>query len=133
MRKRLKLIVLLIVLSLLLAIGAFAAVPRVVGGLPGEYRVRLARIPLMKPLLEIGITPLPTALPAPSIAAALPKITIPVLAPSSATPKSRETATEIPDLAGDATESALPTTAPTSTPHCRRLQRRHFHCLNKRA
>ena len=64
MSRRAKYVFPLIVLALILLIGGFTAVPRVLGALPGEYRVRLARIPLMEPLLEAGTTPLPEVLPA---------------------------------------------------------------------
>ena len=63
MSKQAKYVGFLFILALLFLTGGFIAVPRVVGALPGEYRVRLARLPLMEPLLELGRTPLPTALP----------------------------------------------------------------------
>ena len=85
MSRRAKFIVSLIVLALIFVIGGFTAVPRVVGVLPGEYRVRLARIPLMEPILEIGTTPLPTALPAPSVLSGQPDIIIPAIVLATAT------------------------------------------------
>jgi hypothetical protein len=103
-------------LALVLLVGGFIAVPRVVGALPGEYRVRLARIPLVEPILEIGTTPLPTALPAPSIVATLPRITIPAVLPATATPTAEPTST--PELAEEVvdTQEVTPTATSTATP-----------------
>jgi hypothetical protein len=116
MRRRIQIIIALLALFLTLALFGFIGVPRAVGALPGEYRVRLARIPLMEALLEVGTTPLPTALPAPSMVAEKPRVTIPAIAPTTATPTPEPTATKESAEAGAATESAIPTTAPTSTP-----------------
>lgn len=116
MNKQVKFGVIFLVLGLVLLAGGFIAVPRVVGALPGEYRVRLARIPLMEPLLELGRTPLPTALPAPSLVAGQPQVTIPalVLPTLTATPES----TAIEEIAAqvDTAEQATLTTEPTATP-----------------
>jgi hypothetical protein len=116
MRRRIQIIIALLALFLTLALFGFIGVPRAVGALPGEYRVRLARIPLMEAFLEVGTTPLPTALPAPSMVAEKPRVTIPAIAPTTATPTPEPTATKESAEAGAATESAIPTTAPTSTP-----------------
>ncbi|HSG14717.1 MAG TPA: C39 family peptidase [Anaerolineae bacterium] len=116
MSKRAKYTIPLILLALVLFVGGFIAVPRVVGALPGEYRVRLARIPLVEPILEIGTTPLPTALPAPSIVATLPRITIPAVLPATATPTAEPTST--PELAEEVvdTQEVTPTATSTATP-----------------
>jgi hypothetical protein len=116
MSKRAKYTIPLILLALVLLVGGFIAVPRVVGALPGEYRVRLARIPLVEPILEIGTTPLPTALPAPSIVATLPRITIPAVLPATATPTAEPTST--PELAEEVvdTQEVTPTATSTATP-----------------
>jgi hypothetical protein len=116
MRRRIQIIIALLALFLTLALFGFIGVPRAVGALPGEYRVRLARIPLMEAFLEVGTTPLPTALPAPSMVAEKPRVTIPAIVPTTATPTPEPTATKESAEAGAATESAIPTTAPTSTP-----------------
>lgn len=113
--KRAKYTISLMLLALVLVVGGFVAVPRVVGALPGEYRVRLARIPLVEPILEIGTTPLPTALPVPSIVATMPRITIPALLPTTATPTAEPTST--PELAGEVidTQEVTPTVTPSPT------------------
>lgn len=116
MSKRAKYTIPLILLALVLLVGGFIAVPRVVGALPGEYRVRLARIPLVEPILEIGTTPLPTALPAPSIVATLPRITIPAVLPATATPTAEPTSTsELAEEVVD-TQEVTPTATSTATP-----------------
>ena len=116
MSRRAKYVFPLIVLALILLIGGFTAVPKVVGALPGEYRLRLARIPLMEPLLEAGTTPLPEALPAPSIVAEQPRITIPALVSPTATATSELIATQESEEAGAALERAEPTMTPTTIP-----------------
>ena len=52
------------------------ALPLLVQALPGQYRVRLAQIPLGEALLEIGTTPLPDTLPTPAGASVQPRVTI---------------------------------------------------------
>lgn len=116
MNRRAKYIIPLALLALILLAGGFIAVPRVVGALPGEYRVRLARIPLIEPLLEIGTTPLPTALPAPANVATMPRVTIPAVLPSTVTPTIEPTST--PDQAEEvaSTQEVAPTATPTAVP-----------------
>jgi hypothetical protein len=103
-------------LAQLIIVTGLLVLPRVAQALPGEYRVRLARIPLVEPLLEIGVTPLPTALPAPSIVAEQPVITIPAIEPATATATAVPAATKESAEAGVALEKLAPATAPTSTP-----------------
>ena len=116
MRRRVKLLVPLILLALILLIGAFTAVPRVVGALPGEYRVRLARIPLVEPILELGTTPLPTALPAPAVVDGQPRVIIPALVSPTATATSELIATQESEEVSAAPESVEPTMTPKATP-----------------
>ena len=94
----------------------FFGVPRVVGALPGEYRVRLVRIPLVESLLEVGVTPLPTALPAPSIVSRQPNVTIPALESPTATATSEPITTQESEEACAAQESVEPTMTPTAMP-----------------
>ena len=77
MNNRVKYGLLLIVLMQLAIIALLFLAPRLVSALPGEYRVRLARVPMVERLLEVGVTPLPTALPAPAGTASRPEISIP--------------------------------------------------------
>jgi hypothetical protein len=116
MSRRTKYTVPLIVLALVLLIGGFVAVPRVVGALPGEYRVRLAQIPLVEPILEIGMTPLPTALPAPSFVATQPRVTVPAFLSPTSTPTVEPTATMELEEEITATREIAPTATPTATP-----------------
>jgi hypothetical protein len=116
MSRRAKYIVSLIVLALIFLIGGFTAVPRVVGALPGEYRVRLARIPLMEPIIELGKTPLLTALPAPSVLSGQPRITIPAFVLATATSMPEPRAHEELVGASAVKEKSAPATIPTSTP-----------------
>lgn len=112
MSRRLKQGILLVVLvQLFLALGVLA-LPRLVQGLPGEQRVRLARVPVVEPLLRLGETPMPTALPAPQRNAANKPITIPVLATPTATASRRHAATVRSD---DSSTSSRPAATPTAT------------------
>ena len=85
MNKGLKYAILGLVLIQLIVIAGLLALPPIAQALPGEIRVRLARIPLGEALLDIGVTPMPTALPAPSGAVARPQISIPTLVPATPT------------------------------------------------
>jgi hypothetical protein len=115
MSKRVKYGILLIVVTQLLIVIGLLTIPRVVQALPGEYRVRLARLPLMEPLLEFGTTPLPTALPAPAAVAAQLRITIPSIQPT-ATVTPEPTATAAPTKAiTNETTAVLPTATPIPT------------------
>ena len=118
MSRRLKHGVLLIALAqLILALGVLA-LPRLVQALPGEYRVRLAQVPAVEPLLRLGETPMPTALPAPQRSAGNQPITIPDLATATATPMPTVTArpAEPADSSQPAAATATPTATATATP-----------------
>lgn len=86
MSKRAKYTIVAVVLVQIGLIVFLSVMPSLVQALPGELRVRLARVPLADRLLDIGVTPLPTALPAPEQVAGPPIITIPTFAPATATP-----------------------------------------------
>lgn len=114
MSRRLKESILLLVLvQLLLAVGLLA-LPRLVQALPGEYRVRLARVPVVEPLLRLGERPMPTALPAPSRGANSARLTIPILPTATLTP----TAAAVDDSgpAQAAGQMPSPTPLPTASP-----------------
>jgi hypothetical protein len=118
MSRRLKgSILLLVFIQLLLALGLLA-LPRLAQALPGEYRVRLARVPVVEPLLRLGETPMPTALPAPSRGANTARVTIPIL-PTATVASSPEPTTAMVDGSGSqqaAVQAPLPTPLPTATP-----------------
>ncbi len=114
MSRRLKdSILLLVLVQLLLAVGLLA-LPRLVQALPGEYRVRLARVPVVEPLLRLGERPMPTALPAPSRGANSARVTIPILPTATLTP----TAAAVDDSgpAQAAGQMPSPTPLPTASP-----------------
>jgi hypothetical protein len=79
MSKRTKTIILAVVLVQIAAVLFLLVVPAMVRALPGEMRVRLAQVPLGETLLDFGVTPLPTALPAPANVIARPDIRIPTV------------------------------------------------------
>ena len=79
MDKRIKYAILTIALVQIFVIIGLMVLPVIAQALPGEYRVRLARLPVGERLLDIGVTPLPTALPAPSGAVAQSQIIIPTI------------------------------------------------------
>lgn len=79
MSKRTKYIILAVALVQIAAILFLLIAPPLVRALPGEFRVRLARLPLGETLLDIGVTPLPTALPAPANVVAQSQIVIPTV------------------------------------------------------
>ncbi|HET6444257.1 MAG TPA: C39 family peptidase [candidate division Zixibacteria bacterium] len=116
MSRHAKYIIPILLLSLILLIGGFIAVPRVVGALPGEYRLRLARIPLMEALIEAGVTPLPAALPAPSIVVRQPRVSIPTLASPTSTATSEPTATQVSEQTSASPESVELSMTPTVIP-----------------
>ena len=120
MNNRVKYGLLLIVLMQLAIIALLFLAPRLVSALPGEYRVRLARVPIVERLLEVGVTPLPTALPAPAGTASRPEITIPNIPELTATPVVVPTNESVSAIAESATvEPTLlltPTPSPTETP-----------------
>jgi hypothetical protein len=129
MNKYLKYTILTIALVQIIMIIGLLAIPPIAQALPGEIRVRLARIPLGATVLDLGVTPMPTALPAPSGAVAQSQITIPTIIAVTPTPETMPTAsgpkkkmapvqekmatvkpTQIP------TSTAMPTVTPTPTP-----------------
>jgi hypothetical protein len=77
MNKKVKYGILLVVLAQVIILAGLLFLPTWVQALPGQYRVRLAQIPLGEALLEIVTTPMPAALPVPSGAASQPGIAIP--------------------------------------------------------
>lgn len=114
MSNRVKYGVLFLVLAQIVFITGLFLLPRLVSALPGEYRVRLARVPVVDALLEIGMTPLPTALPAPADVATRPQITIPAIVAPTTTVVVSPTAVSTEATAIDDTPE--PTTQPTATP-----------------
>ena len=120
MNNRVKYGLLLIVLMQLAIIALLFLAPRLVSALPGEYRVRLARVPIVERLLEVGVTPLPTALPAPAGTVGRPEIAIPEIPELTATPVVVPTNESVSAIAESATvEPTLlltPTPSPTETP-----------------
>lgn len=108
--------ILLIALSqIVLALGLLA-LPSLVQALPGEYRVRLARVPVVEPILRLGETPMPTALPATTRTAGSARITIPALAVASATPTATPTVADTSVAKeSDAVATATPAASPTPT------------------
>ena len=125
MNKYLKYTILAIALVQISMIIGLLALPPIAQALPGEIRVRLARVPLGEKLLDIGVTPLPTVLPAPSGAVAQSQITIPTIIAATPTPgitptvpAARYKAAPVKEkMASDEpTPVATPTTAPTFTP-----------------
>ncbi len=129
MNKRLKYTILSLVFLQLAVVIGLLALPPLARALPGEYRIRLARVPGVETLLEIGVTPLPTALPAPARLAAAPQITIPaVRATATAAPTAVPTkaATAAADSEAAPAATAAPPTAapsPTTTPTAAPLPR----------
>ncbi|MBE2225677.1 MAG: hypothetical protein IAF02_29345, partial [Anaerolineae bacterium] len=127
LNKKLKYGILLIFGLQMLLIIALLTLPSLAQTLPGEMRVRLVRIPMGAALLDLGTTPMPTALPAPAGAVGNARITIPTLVASAAAPtvETRETAvqpkpTTETSSARPATAAgvaqAAPTQAPTAAP-----------------
>lgn len=129
MSNRMKYGVLFLVLASIVFISGLFLLPRLVSALPGEYRVRLARVPVVEALLEIGVTPLPTALPAPAGVTAAgrgyagPQITIPALVAPTAMATVAPSAVSTEAAGDDTPQSTMqptatsPTTpAPTATP-----------------
>ena len=113
---RWKYIILLVVLVQIGIIMGVLILPPLVRALPGEMRVRIARVPLGEMVLEIGVTPMPTALPIPANAVSQSRITIPTIATATVTPEP----TAVPTKLAVETEAEATTTptiaAPTTTP-----------------
>ena len=113
MNKQLKYAILTLTFLQIIIIISLLAIPPIARALPGEYRVRLARLPLGEILLDIGITPMPAALPAPTGAVAQTQIIIPTI--NTATPTPGITAPAALFKAAPVRET-IATTEPTSIP-----------------
>lgn len=122
MNKRLKYGILVVVTISVLLVIAVLVLPSLTRMLPGEMRVRLARIPVGAALLDLGTTPMPTALPAPVNVSDNAQITIPTLVIPTVMPTIRATAVsaeptaEIEQIETTAPTNPVPTTTPTATP-----------------
>ena len=116
MSKRTKHIILAVVLVQIVAILFLLIAPPLVRALPGEIRVRLARIPLGETLLDIGVTPMPTALPAPANITARTQIAIPPMGVPTETATEISTAVSTQDVETKATPSPTNTPTPTALP-----------------
>ena len=116
MSKRTKHIILAVVLVQIAAILFLLIAPPLVRALPGEIRVRLARIPLGETLLDIGVTPMPTALPAPANITARTQIAIPPMGVPTETATEISTAVSTQDVETKATPSPTNTPTPTALP-----------------
>ncbi len=114
MSKGIKHIILAVALVQIAAILFLLIAPPLVRALPGEVRVRLARIPLGEALLDIGVTPLPTALAAPANVVARSTIVIPTVGLSTTTATAVPTAVSTPDA--NAAFISQPTWVPTNMP-----------------
>ncbi|MCB0036269.1 MAG: hypothetical protein KDE51_19695, partial [Anaerolineales bacterium] len=90
MNQRLKYVIIFIIVLLLITGFGFVVAPPIVQALPGEMRVRIAQLPLGSTLLEMGRTPMPTALPVPANANRQTQIIIPTISPT-AEPTATET------------------------------------------
>ncbi|HSH05004.1 MAG TPA: hypothetical protein VLL52_20995, partial [Anaerolineae bacterium] len=95
-------------LQIIIALGLIA-LPSVVEAIPGRIRAN-ARFPAA--LNELALTPVPTALPAPSQLANVDTIVIPTRIPPTATPEPTATPTAIPTTMA----TPEPTIPPTATP-----------------
>ena len=107
-------IILAVALLQIAAVLFLLIAPPLVRALPGEFRVRLARLPLGETLLDIGVTPLPTALPAPANVVARSHIVIPTVTLPTEVATSAPTA--VPTEAVETAATPLPTLQPTNTP-----------------
>ena len=118
MDKRIKYTILAIALVQIFIIISLLVLPPIAQALPGEMRVRLARVPLGARLLDIGVTPMPTALPAPSGAVAQSQITIPTIIKTTPTPRLTPTVPGVRKKVAPVKEKMAavePTLMPTST------------------
>jgi hypothetical protein len=91
MNKQIKFAILGIALVQILLTVGLLVLPSITRELPGEMRVRLARLPVGETLLEIGGTPMPSVLPAPSGAIERSQIAIPTIAAATPTPRTTPT------------------------------------------
>jgi len=133
--KQWKYAILLVVLAQIVIVIGLLALPPLVRALPGELRVRLAQVPLGDVLLDVGVTPMPTALPVPVNAVGQTRITIPALATAAIIPEETAVPTR-PMVTADAektdalatsaaatlTETPLPTSTPTAVPLPRQVR-----------
>jgi hypothetical protein len=115
MNQRLKTLLLILVSLVIVLLFGLFTLPRVARALPGEMRVRLAQVPLGETLLELGVTPMPTALPVPANAVAQSRLSIPTIVPATAEPKVTSEPAAVP-VELEPNQSAVPTDIPTSTP-----------------
>lgn len=133
--KQWKYAILLVALAQIVIVIGLLALPPLVRALPGELRVRLAQVPLGDVLLDVGVTPMPTALPVPVNAVGQTRITIPALATAAIIPEETAVPTR-PMVTADAektdalatsaaatlTETPLPTSTPTAVPLPRQVR-----------
>ena len=133
--KQWKYAILLVALAQIVIVIGLLALPPLVRALPGELRVRLAQVPLGDVLLDVGVTPMPTALPVPVNAVGQTRITIPALATAAIIPEETAVPTR-PTVTADAektdalatsaaatpTETPLPTSTPTAVPLPRQVR-----------
>ncbi len=121
MKKRWKYLILFIAVSQILFVLGLTVLPPVAQALPGEMRVRIAKVPLGATLLDIGTTPLPTALPIPKNAVAQTQIIIPTIAPATIEPTAtavspQPTQETKPNKTHEPAVTAIVTPLPTNTP-----------------
>lgn len=133
--KQWKYAIFLVALTQIVIVIGLLALPPLVRALPGELRVRLAQVPLGEVLMDVGVTPMPTALPVPANAVSQSRITIPVLATGTigsvetavptrpAATVDAEVAVTL-ELSASATPTAtpLPTSTPTAVPLPRQVR-----------
>lgn len=115
MNKRLKYGIILVVAIQLMLIVAVLVLPPLARALPGELRIRLARIPVGAALLDYGTTPMLMALPAPANTDVNARITIPAIAVEMVTPTIEVTVTAVQSEPVSEIDSIKPTTAANSS------------------
>lgn len=119
MNRRLKYVILaIVVLQFFVVAGALIA-PSLAQNLPGEMRVRLARLPVGDRLLKLGTTPLPAVLPAPEGAVAQANarsIQIPTVVTATATINVAPVVTAVEAKDAAVTEAPTDVTADAPTP-----------------
>lgn len=127
MEKRWKIIILFTVLLQLSIVFGLTLLPPVAQTLPGELRVRIGSVPLGAALLDIGTTPMPTALPVPVNAVVQAQISIPAIEIATTEPAATATTTTLsePAVATNLTRpttTPLPTNTPTAVPLPRQVR-----------
>ena len=115
MKQHWKTLFLIFVSLVIVSLVGLFTLPRMAQALPGEMRVRLARVPLGETLLEFGETPMPTALPVPANAVAQSRLSIPTIIPATIEPTATNEPTATP-FELESEQTAVPTDIPTSTP-----------------